>query len=994
MCNRTSQMNASSCPSRARLQAYVVGKLDDDTSEAISNHVDVCPDCQALIATVDDQDDTLLANLRRAPAGQDYAERPAFKEAVRKAKALVSSGDSGGFGLSADPGEEASRLGQLGEYELLGKLGQGGMGTVYKARQIKLNRIVALKVLSKGRMDDQSAIARFEREMEAVGSVDHPNIVRAMDAREIDGTPVLVTEYVDGLDLAQLVHRRGPLPIADACEIGRRAATGLQAVHEHGLVHRDIKPSNLMLTTAGELKILDLGLARLQKDAAEGEELTGSGQIMGTSDYIAPEQALESHTVDIRADIYSLGCTLYRLLTGRPPFGGKEHDTPLKKAMAHVHQPVPPIRELRSEVPDGLAAVIDRMLAKDPDQRYSTPAEVAAALAPFVAGCDVAGLLAAVTAPDSLAQSESLSVSTVESASASQQDTPPPVRAGSPPEKEARDPRAAARPRWSFVPRRPVRAVAVAAGVAGILALAAIIIIRTPRGTIRIELSHKAPDIEVKVDGKRIEITGPKDPLTLKIGEHELEVTSGEFERVKKPFTVRKGVNPALQVQLQRRWKDDTQWRWQERAAMPKAKRLAAAVRVGESIYVIGGEDSRSYSESGDVQRYDISKNTWEARSPCPERLSRHCLVAYEGKIWVIGGNHGRLVQVYDPATDRWSTGPSLQQQRGDFAALMVGKNIYCLGGGQKETRCEIYDPSQDLFDWGPELRHGGAASAVMLGNQCVVIHSVGDVDVWNLDTGEVSTLPSLPSGYNHGWYLDRHYTALLSRGTLLAIEWGGLEAPQDARMFRYVPDQKDWVAMPFHGQGLGRRALPATVSDERGGLYIFGGVEDHFPNLQGSTISRDVQFGEPFVVKGPKATTGSSASTCVVTVRAHIDHGSVLVLRRGEVQWRNASAGAVPGRNDGDDYPTYINGKPWKPTWPSKDAVPRNAMESDRYACPELRVPPGKPSAKLVRWQGGGGDSRSPVWIECRPGEVLLNFEDRSFGASWYVATVEIGNE
>ena len=170
--------------------------------------------------------------------------------------------------------------------------------------------------------------------MKAVGKLSHVNIVGAHDAGEIDGTHFLVMEYVDGLDLSNIARRLGQLPIPDACELVRQAATGLQHAYKHELVHRDIKPSNLMLTPEGQVKILDLGLALLDGTSGENNELTSTGQMMGTLDYMAPEQGMDSHTVDIRADVYSLGATLYKLLTGTAPFAGTQYDTPVKKMMA------------------------------------------------------------------------------------------------------------------------------------------------------------------------------------------------------------------------------------------------------------------------------------------------------------------------------------------------------------------------------------------------------------------------------------------------------------------------------------------------------------------------------------------------------------------------------------------------------------------------------------------------------------------------------------
>ena len=180
----------------------------------------------------------------------------------------------------------------MGDYELLKKLGQGGMGTVYQAQHVRLKRVVALKVLPANRLGNPAAITRFEREVEAVGRLDHPHIVRALDAREVDGIRFLVMEHVDGLDLAEVVARCGPLSVADACEAARQAALGLECSEEHGLVHRDIKPSNLMLSAEGHIKILDLGLAQFQEVAALESGVTGIGQVMGTPDYMSPEQAL------------------------------------------------------------------------------------------------------------------------------------------------------------------------------------------------------------------------------------------------------------------------------------------------------------------------------------------------------------------------------------------------------------------------------------------------------------------------------------------------------------------------------------------------------------------------------------------------------------------------------------------------------------------------------------------------------------------------------
>jgi serine/threonine protein kinase len=283
--------------------------------------------------TLDDADDTAIGRLRTPLSSESVLAEPQLQRALAAAMAMPipTTNARGGLDLEGVPASDMPET--LGEYQLLEELGHGGMGRVYKALHTKLDRIVAVKVLSRGRVGDRQAINRFEREMKAVGRLAHPNIVQAYDAREINDMPVLIMEFVDGLDLAETVRRVGRLPVADACELVRRTALALQCAHEHGLVHRDIKPSNIMLARSGEVKLLDLGLARFYaEDGAgvppvpadvpplpAGDEMTGTGQAMGTADYMAPEQASDSRTVDIRADLYSLGCTLYKLLSGQAP---------------------------------------------------------------------------------------------------------------------------------------------------------------------------------------------------------------------------------------------------------------------------------------------------------------------------------------------------------------------------------------------------------------------------------------------------------------------------------------------------------------------------------------------------------------------------------------------------------------------------------------------------------------------------------------------------
>ena len=382
-------MDTTICPNPDVLADYVLGRLSESDLTGIVSHVEACPLCQSQLETLDGLSDTVITYLRRAAADTADSDDFLLKDVLSRLGSIASQ--SGGD--SDDQVHEAALPLQIGQYRLVEKLGQGAMGAVFKAFHSKLKRTVAVKLLPEHGQRSPAAVIRFHREMEAVGRLDHPNIVRAHDAGEADGQFFLVMELVEGVNLASLVQSRGPLAIADACDIVRQAAVGLQHAHEHGLVHRDVKPSNLMLTATGVVKVLDLGLARLQAEACSDGEATASGQILGSADYMAPEQGSNSREVDARADVYALGCTLYFFLAGRPPFGDQRHNTFVKKVMAHAGEDIPPLNAIRPDVPAPLMAVLNKMLAKSPASRFPTAAEVAESLTPFCAGNDVVGLL-------------------------------------------------------------------------------------------------------------------------------------------------------------------------------------------------------------------------------------------------------------------------------------------------------------------------------------------------------------------------------------------------------------------------------------------------------------------------------------------------------------------------------------------------------------------------------------------------------------------------
>lgn len=268
----------------------------------------------------------------------------------------------------------------LGNYVLLERLGEGGMGAVFKARNRKLNQIVAIKVIRKVRLGNTSLARRFGREVQAIMRLNHPNIIRALDADQVGGTHFLVMEYVQGIDLAKQVREHGPLPVAQACEFIRQAALGLEHVQANGLVHRDIKPSNLLVTSKGGIvKILDLGLARtLQgEEGAQMSTLTQEGSVLGTPEFLAPEQARNAVSADIRSDLYSLGCTFYFLLTGQVPFPG---GTLTEKLIRHQMDVPQGVEVLRPQAAPSVARVITKLMAKKPEDRYQTPIQLAAEL--------------------------------------------------------------------------------------------------------------------------------------------------------------------------------------------------------------------------------------------------------------------------------------------------------------------------------------------------------------------------------------------------------------------------------------------------------------------------------------------------------------------------------------------------------------------------------------------------------------------------------------
>jgi Protein kinase domain/Putative zinc-finger len=345
---------AAGHPSAAALAAYALGKLDGPDAETVHDHLAACSDCRTVVETT--PRDTLLGLLRKSDT---VGTRQVPNSAL-------------------DESDLPPELRDHPRYRIVRKLGQGGMGAVYQAEHKLMERVVAVKVIAAGLVDSPDAVERFQREVRAAAKLDHPNIVRAFDADTAGGAMLLAMEFVPGRSLADVVHSKGPLPVAYACQCVRQAAQGLQHAAEQGMVHRDIKPQNLMLSDKGVVKVLDFGLAKVVSERLSQPGLTGQNMVMGTPEYMAPEQVRNTSAADIRADIYSLGCTLFYLLTGRPPFRGESAIDVVSK---QVTDAPPRVTELRPDVPAELADLVDQMLAKDPAARPQTPRDVAKALA-------------------------------------------------------------------------------------------------------------------------------------------------------------------------------------------------------------------------------------------------------------------------------------------------------------------------------------------------------------------------------------------------------------------------------------------------------------------------------------------------------------------------------------------------------------------------------------------------------------------------------------
>jgi serine/threonine protein kinase len=466
----------------------------------------------------------------------------------------------------------------LGKYVVLDKLGQGGMGVVLKAEHKRLKRLVALKVMSSSLVKTPDALKRFHREVEAAAKLRHTNVVATDDADEAKGTHFLVMEYVEGSDLSALVRKNGPLSVSQAVQCILQAARGLEYAHKQGVVHRDIKPANLLLDTSGTVKILDMGLARIEGDSGSQGELTSTGAVMGTVDYMAPEQAMSTKHADARSDIYSLGISLWYLLAGRCAYEG---DSLMAKLLAHRDAQIPSLCAVDSEIPAALDAVFRKMVAKQAKDRYQSMTEVIRDLESCRTGSQSAP---DVAAPNNFEDPSLQSFLSQLGGSPSSSSAPPATRKSTEPatrvkinpaaeatmlngsigvdtdpqtmtairkqEREARRGNRAvevqtASPPW-YLDKRILLGSAAAAAL---IFVAVVILMRTPHGTLQVEILD--PKVEMKVKGTELTFqANDVEPVSLVAGDKKLIVTRGDLSFETATFALKKGEETRVKVEL------------------------------------------------------------------------------------------------------------------------------------------------------------------------------------------------------------------------------------------------------------------------------------------------------------------------------------------------------------------------------------------------------------------------------------------------------------
>jgi serine/threonine protein kinase len=609
-----------------------------------------------------------------------------------------------------------------GKYRLLACLGVGGMGTVFLCEHTIMRRRVAVKVLPAARLEDPAGLERFHREARAAAALDHPNIVHAHDVGFDGKIHFLVMEYIDGISMEEAVKKGGPLDIPRAARYVAGAARGLQHAHEAGLVHRDIKPANLLVDRSDTIKILDMGLARFFKD--DDDLLTrehDSGTVLGTVDFLAPEQATNSHDVDIRADIYSLGVTFYYLLTRTTPFAD---GSVYQKLVSHLMREPKPIRDLRPEVPEELAVIIAKMMAKDRDARYQTPAEVVAALAPWVQSAAAplvpeGGRASTPTLDEMILRDPAPTVRTPSSQAVTPASSPraaprptgpsaepvPVVAARRTAERRPapeRKPPSGRTVPVSVVGRRRWPLVAAGVVVGGLVLLAVGVFIATRGGSGTLEVQIDSPTIQLTVTGEGQEtvLSGaqPRQEVRLPPGQYEVQV--GKGDRLVKVSPERFLLKPGERLAL-RAWREAPVAQATQAAPQPAPSAGRPAALPG--VHVLEGHTAQieGVAFSPDGKRalscgHDRTLRLWDV----PGRRLVRTIEGHSGPVWNVAflPDGRRAVSCSSDRTLRlWDleSGTELRRYEGhtdEVRALALAQDGHRLLSGGLDKSLRLWD--------------------------------------------------------------------------------------------------------------------------------------------------------------------------------------------------------------------------------------------------------------------------------------------------------------
>ncbi len=589
--------SATTHPSFSELEALSRGKLDAPSAAALRSHLKTCEVCDEIASGL------AIAGFLEREGAAPVAPMPG--PTLSPEPSTQETKDEKGFTIpSLPPG-----LAQHAQYDVLRELGRGGMGIVYLAHNTVMDRPEVLKVMNQRLLDRPGAIDRFLREIRSAARLNHKNIVSAYNALRLGDLIVLTMEYIEGENFLEVLKSKGTLPVAHASYYIQQAANGLQHAHENGMVHRDIKPQNLILSKEGKkhrVKILDFGLAKASGEGKMDTGLTGTGVMLGTPDYVAPEQIDEASAADIRADIYSLGCTFYHLLIGSPPFKANN-----LYHILHAHQAAeaPAVSALRPEVPVKLGQIIAKMMAKQPSQRFQTPEAVAQALMPFVkpptTGTDPASLpQAALTKSDRMRPLPPPLPKSIELIAADQPIVVIP---------------SSARPATKAASSRGwlIGAILVALGLAILSALLAsgVLKVRTKDGS-TIVVENLPDDAEVIVDGEKMTIhkVGDGKPIEVSVaaGKRQLEVKKGGYKIESRELTLSEGERRPITLRYE-----------------PPAKNLPQPGQdvtnsigmkfkwIAPGTFMMGSPENEDQRQRDETQhRVTLTKGFWMAETP------------------------------------------------------------------------------------------------------------------------------------------------------------------------------------------------------------------------------------------------------------------------------------------------------------------------------------------------------------------------------------------